>query len=106
MPIIDPSDRQGEHAKLAAAWRENPKSYTAQEQGREKKRAEALKTKKGKVRGKKCSAEEAFKEEKDAKLKAETKEEMVLVSELDTMPPFLAGISDSTRDAGRPLSSR
>ena len=126
VPYINPSERQAEHMKFATAWRENPKSHTAQEQVREKKRAEAaMKNKKGKGRGKKRSADEAFEEgdtnakakmkERDANVKAETegdvnvktemKEEMTLISELDTLPLFLAGLDDSTMDTGALLFS-
>ena len=52
VPFIDPKQRQAEHAKLVAKWRENPKSHTAQGQAREKKRVEeAMKGKKGKRGG-------------------------------------------------------
>ena len=95
VPFIDPNERQAEHAKLVAGWRENPKSQTAREQAREKKRAEeAAKNKKGKPRGKKRSADGALKEEGGAAPKEEVKEEMVLISELDELPPFLSGICD------------
>ena len=100
VPVIDPSKRQAEHAKLVTGWRENPKSQTAREQVKEKNRADtATKNKKGKARGKKCSVDEAFKEE-DVDKKIEMKGEMALISELGTMPSFLADIDDSMMDAG------
>ena len=94
VPFIDPSQRQAEHAKLAGEWRENPKSHTAQGRAREKKRAELEAKKKGKKkepRGEKRTADEAFKGWEDLP-KEETKEEMVLISELDAPPQFLAGV--------------
>ena len=117
IPFIDPDQREAEHAKLVAKWRENPKSRTAQEQAREKKRVEeAAKGKKGKGRGKKCSVDGAIKGEDPKEVvkgkkgkrgkkrsadgvikgdpKEEVKEGMVLISELDALPQFLAGIYD------------
>lgn len=97
VPVIGPSERQAEHAKLSAAWRGDPKSHTAREQAREEKRAEAATNKKGNIRGKKRSVDEAFKEE-EVKLKVEAKEEMVLISELDALPQFLAGVGNRMTD--------
>ena len=93
IPYIDPSDRPGKHTTSIATWRKNPKSRTAQEHVREKKRAEAAaKDKKGKVRGRKRSADEAF--EGDTVREPKGKGEMVLISELGALPPFLAGVDD------------
>lgn len=93
VPFIDPNRRQAEHAKLAAEWRENPKSYTAQGRAREKKRAEmdATKGKKKTHRGRKQSGNEAYGGWEDLGPKEEVKEEMVLLSELSEPLPFLAG---------------
>lgn len=92
VPFIDPSQRQAEHAKFAAAWRENPKSQTARERARVKKDAEkAAKDKKRKPQGNKHSADGVYGWESLVP-KEEMKEEMVLVSELDVSPPFLAGV--------------
>jgi len=98
IPLIDPNQRQAEHAKLAGEWRKNPKSHTAQGQAREKKRAdlEAKKGKKRAPRGEKRSVDEAF-EGWEGFPKEELKEEMVLISELDAPLPFLAGVYN---DAG------
>ena len=91
-PFIDPDQRQAEHSKLVTNWRENPKSHTAWGQAREKKRAEeGMREKRGK-RGKKCLLDGALKREEDPGPKEEVKEEMKLISELSTPPPFLAGI--------------
>ena len=96
VPLIDPSQRQAEHAKLVAEWRANPKSHTAQGQAREKKRAEeAMKGKKGKPKGKKRSVGEAFGGREDPGPKEEVKEEMALISELGEPLPFLAGLYDN-----------
>lgn len=96
VPFIDPSQRQAEHAKLAAGWRENPKSHTAREQAREQKRTkEATKGKKGKQRGKKRSADEAFGGGEGPVPKGEMKEEMVLISELSEPLPFLVDAYDN-----------
>jgi hypothetical protein len=93
LPFIGPDQRQAEHAKLVAKWRENPKSQTAQGQAREKRRAEeATKKKKGK-RGKGHLGDGTF---KGPLPKEEVKEEMKLISELSTPPPFLAGIRNDT----------
>ena len=94
VPFINPSQRQAEHAKLAAEWRENPKSYTAQGRAREKKRADAdeIKGKKKARQGKKHSANEAFRGWGDLGPKEEVKEEMVLLSDLSAPLPFLGDI--------------
>ena len=95
VPFIDPKQRQAEHAKLVAKWRENPKSHTAQGQAREKKRVEeAMKGKKGKRGGKRLT-DGAFKGAEDTFPKEEVKEEMKLISELSTLPPFLVGTCGS-----------
>jgi len=97
VPFIKPGQRETEHAKFAAEWRENPKSHTAQGQAREKKWAEmeAIKGKKKANRGQKRLADKAFGGQGDPALKDEVKEEMVLISDLSAPPPFLAGIYDN-----------
>ena len=97
VPFIDPSQRQAEHAKLAAEWRENPKSHTAQGRAREKRREEvdAVKGKKRANRGKKRSAGEAFEGWGNLDTKEEAKEEMKLISELSAPLPFLADIHNN-----------
>jgi len=104
VPFIDPEKREAEHARLVAEWRENPKSRTAQEQAREKKRAEETskgkkgkQSAKGKRSGTKRSADGMIEGEHPLP-KEDVKEEMVLVSELDTLPRFLVGIRDDTGD--------
>lgn len=99
-PFINPDEHQAEHAKLSAELRGNPKSHTSRQQAREKKQAEeAAKETKGKKRGKKRSANGALKEEGEPLPKLEdVKEEMVLVSELGMLPPFLTGICENMDD--------
>jgi len=50
--FIDPNQRQAEHAKLVAKWRETPKSHTARGQARKKRRAEEAAREKGGNEGK------------------------------------------------------
>ena len=101
VPFIDPNQRQAEHAKLAAEWRENPKSHTAQGRAREKRRADAdaIKGKKKTHQGQKRSANEAFGGWGGPGPKEEAKEEMVLISELSAPLPFLAGTYDNAGDS-------
>ena len=101
IPFIDPDQRQAEHAKLAAEWRRNPKSHTAWQQAREKKEAKELVNKtKGRKQGKNRPAHEALIEEGESLPKLEeVKKEMVLVSELNMLPPFLTGIYDDMRNS-------
>lgn len=99
VPVINPSQRQAEHAKLAAGWRENPKSHTAQGRAREKKRAEeATKGKKKKRRGEKHSADMGFGGWEGPVPNEEVKEEMMLISELGESLPFLAGVCDNAAE--------
>ena len=63
VPLIPPAQHQSEHTRAVAAWHENPKSHTAQEQVRQEKKRAAEKEEKEKPKnkhGKKHSANEAF----------------------------------------------
>ena len=94
IPLISPSQRQSEHVRAVAAWRLNPKSHTAQEEVRQEKKRAAERAKQEKAkngRGKKRSADVAFKDEGGTKSQ-DPEGKMTLISDLAEAPRFLAGL--------------